>query len=224
MASPSPAEGALFFNSSSASKPPGAGVHESPPRGGGGGLAGLAAVPDWRRVLSNFAELPPGAAVELSPRALVDAAALGGPGPAEAMARHLGAAAVGADPLWRFPTVEHAFQGVKCARRVAAFTVGGELGLRARGLGLRAGLPARQARKLVLLSPAGVAAWDALSSVVMGCALRARARADPVFRRALLATAEAQLWHGAGRGVRPARMLGLEAIRAELRAAGPPSE
>jgi hypothetical protein len=139
------------------------------------------------------------------------------------MARHLGAAAVGADPLWRFPTVEHAFQGVKCARRVADFAVGGELGLRARGLGLRAGLPARQARKRVLLAPDEVAAWDRLSGAVMGCALRARARADPAFRRVLLASAEAQLWHGAGRGARPARMLALEAIRAELRAGAAPA-
>jgi hypothetical protein len=207
----------LFYNSkSSAAAPPGAG------KGGECATpdqaAELAALPriakDWRKVLSNFAA----AVVDfvVTPGHLLDAAEVAGVG--DAMRTHLGS--LPRDLRWAFPTVEHAFQGVKCLPKVDDFTATGPIGVagRAAPVFTAAGAPAQKARKAVLLTPEGVARWARVSHVVMQVAMQARASVDPLFRQVLVATGDAELWHGT-RGVPPVRMVGLEAVRRQVRGA-----
>jgi ribA/ribD-fused uncharacterized protein len=116
-----------------------------------------------------------------------------------------------------YRTVEHAFQAAKIALvdagKARSFTLesGSEL---ARG----GGLEARKQRKMVLLTPAQLAAWDAQKHRLMGAAMRAKFTQHPDLGRVLMATGEAELWHGTGRGQAPTRILDLEAVRADLRA------
>jgi ribA/ribD-fused uncharacterized protein len=116
-----------------------------------------------------------------------------------------------------YRTVEHAFQAAKIAlvdaTKAKLFTLesGSEL---ARG----GGLEARKQRKMVMLTPAQLATWNAHKHTHMGAAMRAKFTQHAELGKVLLATGSAELWHGTGRGQPPARILELEAVRAELRA------
>lgn len=112
-----------------------------------------------------------------------------------------------------FRTVEHAFQAAKIAlvdpALAATFALESQTEL-ARG----DGLAARKQRKLVLLSPAQLARWDAQKHAVMVAAMRAKFAAHADLRDTLRATGEAELWHGTGRGQAPTRIHDLEQARA----------
>lgn len=120
-----------------------------------------------------------------------------------------------------YRTVEHCFQAGKIAladpglAREFALESGSAL---ARG----DGAAARKQRKLVLLNTEQLARWEREKHVVMQSAMRAKFTQHPALRAVLLATGEAQLWHGTGRGAAPQRVWDLEAIRREALESGPP--
>lgn len=114
-----------------------------------------------------------------------------------------------------YRTVEHRFQAAKIAlvapplARQFALESGSDL---ARG----DGLAARKQRKMVMLDHAQLAAWDAVKHRVMQEAMLAKFSTHEALRAVLVATSPAELWHTAGRGVPPERILDLEAIRTQL--------
>lgn len=78
------------------------------------------------------------------------------------------------------------------------------------------GKAARGGRKMVMLSKAQLAQWDAIKDEVMAEAARAKYAACPAAAAVLLATRNAQLWHVVARSPHPARFTHLELIRDEL--------
>jgi hypothetical protein len=84
-------------------------------------------------------------------------------------------------------------------------------------LALGDGLAARKQRKMVLLTSAQLQAWDARKHDIMGAAMQAKFSQHAALRSTLLATCEAQLWHGVGRGQPPQQIRELEAVRHALR-------
>ena len=110
--------------------------------------------------------------------------------------------------------IEHAFQAAKIelqdSETAAQFALesGSEL---ARG----DGLAARKARKIVVLTPANVARWNAMSGKVMARIADAKFAQVEQARVVLAATHDAQLWHVAPRT--PAvRFTHLETIRGHI--------
>jgi ribA/ribD-fused uncharacterized protein len=120
-----------------------------------------------------------------------------------------------------YRTVEHCFQAAKIAladpalARQFALESGSEL---ARG----DGAAARKQRKLVLLNAAQLLRWEREKHAVMRSAMRAKFAQHSALRAVLLATGDAQLWHGTGRGAAPQRIWALEAIRRESAKGEPP--
>ena len=116
---------------------------------------------------------------------------------------------------FRYRSVEHAFQGQKIAmadgQKAYEFTM--DSGSR---LGLGTGLDARKARKMVVLSHEDIATWDKIKMIVMKEILYARFSTSALGRRVLLATGNAQLWHGA-RGIPKERQVWLEDVRDMVR-------
>lgn len=117
----------------------------------------------------------------------------------------------------RWRTVEHCFQGAKIAladdEAAAGFALDSGSDL-ARG----DGAAARKQRKLVVLAPAQLAAWEAKKHDVMRAAMHAKFSQNPELGELLLATGTAELWHSAGRGQAPERVFDLEEVRTALRA------
>jgi len=157
--------------------PPGSGVNETVqnPRD----YSELAAIPEWRKRLSNFWVAP-----------------------FELMGFH-------------YQTVEHAFQAYKIrladTETALQFTL--ESGSQ---LSRSDGEAARRARKLKLLTPEQLRGWEAMKDAVLLNALYAKFSQHSDLRRLLLATGNAELWHGAPR-VAKARQWQLERIRDILR-------
>jgi len=123
-----------------------------------------------------------------------------------------------ADFVWNgltYRTVEHCFQAAKIA--LADPTLAQSFALESQSALARGdGVAARKQRKLVLLDPQQLARWDREKHVVMQSAMRAKFSQHPALAAVLLATGNAQLWHGTGRGAQPQRIWDLEAIRTEL--------
>ncbi|MFI5495174.1 NADAR family protein [Actinoplanes sp. NPDC051859] len=115
-----------------------------------------------------------------------------------------------------YRTVEHAFQAAKIALvdPVLAEQFAVESGT---DLARGDGAAARKHRKLVLLDEAQVRRWDGMKHDVMRDAMRAKFSCHEALRAVLLATRDAELWHGTGRGQPPTRIAELESIRAALR-------
>jgi ribA/ribD-fused uncharacterized protein len=114
-----------------------------------------------------------------------------------------------------YRTVEHCFQAAKIA--LADPTLAREFALESQSeLAQGDGVAARKQRKLVLLDPEQLARWDREKHIVMQSAMRAKFTRHAALRNVLLATGDAQLWHGTGRGARPQRIWDLEAIRSEV--------
>lgn len=115
-----------------------------------------------------------------------------------------------------YRTVEHCFQAAKIALIDPAL---------ARLFALESGSPlsqgdgaaARKQRKMVLLDPARLRTWDARKGAVMHAAMQAKFSQHPALRSVLLATQDAELWHGTGRGQPPHRIRELESVRCALR-------
>lgn len=79
------------------------------------------------------------------------------------------------------------------------------------------GSAAQKLRKCIKLTPSELALWDSRKEDVMARAQFAKFNQNPTLRGILLATGDAELWHGAARQP-PARMMSLERVRAALRA------
>lgn len=169
----------LYFYSGSADRPPGAGVNEQV--ADPAAYAALAAVPRWRKMLSNFWV----ADFRLDGR------------------------------TWR--TVEHRFQAAKIALVDEALAA--QFALESgSALSQGDGAAARAQRKAAWLSGPALAAWEAQKHGVMRAAMAAKFEQNADLAAVLLATGEAELWHGMGRGQPPQRVFDLEAVRAGLRA------
>lgn len=114
-----------------------------------------------------------------------------------------------------YRTIEHAFQAEKIRiadpAAAAAFTVESGSNLGARG----DGLAARKQRKVVRLSRAQIAQWDATSDAAMGRIQRAKFTQCAAAAEVLLSTKRAQLWHVVPRS-KPVRFVHLERVREEL--------
>lgn len=113
-----------------------------------------------------------------------------------------------------FRTVEHMFQGYKIwfadPTRGLLFTV--ESGS---SIGLGDGEVARANRKLVTLNAGQLKKWEEMKDDVLFFALKAKFTQYPNLAKVLLATGNAELWHGAPR-VAPERQWTLEEVRKEL--------
>jgi ribA/ribD-fused uncharacterized protein len=114
-----------------------------------------------------------------------------------------------------YRTVEHAFQAAKIALVEPSLAAGFALES-GTALARGGGAEARKQRKLVLLDEAQLQEWDRRKHGVMREAMHAKFGQHPDLRAVLAATSPAELWHGAGRGQAPQRMLDLEAIRKAL--------
>ena len=79
------------------------------------------------------------------------------------------------------------------------------------------GSAAQKLRKCIKLTPSELALWNGRKESVMARAQFAKFSQNPTLREILLATGNAELWHGAARQP-AARMLSLERVRAALRA------
>jgi predicted NAD-dependent protein-ADP-ribosyltransferase YbiA (DUF1768 family) len=195
--------GKLFFHSASAPVAPGHGRHETiyPESLTTAEYSHLANNPHWRRALSNF---------WVSPFTLDG---------------------------HRWNTVEHYFQAKKLAlghtRRfedtdlfplfcldATPETVAPEFAHAVpllRHIATADGRAARSKRKLIFLTGTNLEQWDAMKDELMAQAQFAKFSQCPTLRAVLLATGDAELWHGAAR-TPPARMLSLERVRSAIRA------
>lgn len=114
-----------------------------------------------------------------------------------------------------YRTVEHAFQAAKIAlvdpalARTFTLESGSQL---AQG----DGAAARKERKMALLSSEQLRTWTARKHAVMEAAMQAKFSQHEALRSVLLATRDAELWHGVGRGQPPERILELETVRRAL--------
>lgn len=114
----------------------------------------------------------------------------------------------------RYRTAEHAFQGIKIgmvdAEKGSWFTLdsGHEIG---RGDGEMA----RKNRKLILLDNHQISEWGRVMPSVLEEILYAKFHQVPLARQVLIATRDAELWHGS-RGVPKARQFELERVREAL--------
>lgn len=108
-------------------------------------------------------------------------------------------------------TVEHAFQAEKIALANAdvAHTFSLDSGSE---LSRAGGAAAQRARKIVKLSAAQIAVWDAMKDGVMRELWHAKFTQNGAAKVMLLSTGDAELWHGAPRTPR-VRWKGLEALR-----------
>lgn len=115
----------------------------------------------------------------------------------------------------RYRTAEHAFQAekIRLVNPSLADTFSLESGT---PLSQGDGNAARAARKIAILPPAQIREWDRIKSEVMKNILLAKFTSVPEARGALLATGNAQLWHGAPRTPK-ARQFELEEVRDLLR-------
>jgi predicted NAD-dependent protein-ADP-ribosyltransferase YbiA (DUF1768 family) len=77
------------------------------------------------------------------------------------------------------------------------------------------GRAARKARKMVILSPAQLAVWDAQKKQVMQVLWKDKFTQNLAAKRILLATRQSQLWHIMPRAA-PERWVGLEELRHQL--------
>jgi ribA/ribD-fused uncharacterized protein len=112
-------------------------------------------------------------------------------------------------------SVEHCFQAAKLS--IADPVVGRTLELDSgSAIGVASGEEARRARRLVELSDAQLDIWFAMQSDVLRTALMAKFSQNPNLRVMLLATGDAELWHGC-RGTPRHRQFILEAVRETLR-------
>lgn len=170
----------LFFFSGSAAKPPGMGVNES---GNPADYKELAAIPDWRKKLSNFWVAP-----------------------------------INVDGK-NWNTVEHYFQATKLA--IANPEAANELSLDSGSeLSKGDGDLARSSRKLIELNPQQLKNWDGMKSKVLEKGLAAKFSQHPELGQLLLATKNAQLWHGTPRSPKT-QQVELERVRDTL--AGKPA-
>ena len=114
-----------------------------------------------------------------------------------------------------YRTVEHAFQAAKIAlvdpalARTFTLESGSQL---AQG----DGAAARKERKMALLSSEQLRTWTTRKHAVMEAAMQAKFSQHEALRSVLLATRDAELWHGVGRGQPPERILELETVRRAL--------
>ena len=123
----------------------------------------------------------------------------------------------------RYNTVEHAFQAAKLYipdRQIPyeesrAFKVFALDGKGTPSIAEEDGYAARRLRKLTVLSAAELAIWDATKEQVMFDAQFAKFSQNPMLREILLATRQAELWHGAPRQMM-LRMTSLEKVRTML--------
>lgn len=115
----------------------------------------------------------------------------------------------------RWNTVEHLFQAVKVSLvdKELAYTFCLDSNSE---LSQAYGSEAQKKRKIVLLSPSLLAYWEQIKHQVMYDALYAKFSQNEDMKSILLATNDAELWHGT-RGHRPSRQYSLEQVRNELR-------
>jgi predicted NAD-dependent protein-ADP-ribosyltransferase YbiA (DUF1768 family) len=113
-----------------------------------------------------------------------------------------------------YQTVEHCFQGEKISgvnsELGELFTIESDSKYSRGG-----GEMARRQRKMVMLNPSELFEWNQRKDILLERILRAKFTQVKRARQVLIATREAELWHGA-RGVPKARQLSLEKIRNDL--------
>lgn len=111
-------------------------------------------------------------------------------------------------------TVEHMFQSYKIniANPQIAWSFCINSGSQ---LSISDGSEAQKNRKAVVLSPEQLKQWEALKDTILYTALKAKFTQHPSLRELLLATGNAELWHGAPRTT-ASRQFILERVRSEL--------
>lgn len=116
-----------------------------------------------------------------------------------------------------YNTIEHVFQAQKIALvdpdKAKWFTVEQSRD----DIGTGDGLMARRNRMLVLLPEPLIRKWSSMSDSVMAEAARCKYAACDVARQVLMATGDAELWHGVGKG-QAVRFRYLEVLREQFRA------
>jgi len=162
----------FMFFSQAGKRPPGCGAQEEIPRERRDDFAALAAIPDWRRKLSNFYRSP--ITLEIPSVAARDWMSV----------EHY------------FQAYKLSLADPDAAARLSIS--GGALGA---GDDHTAGLEARKQRKAVLLNTPLLAHWDTIKWAVMESALREKFSADP-FAEILACTLDAHLTHIPGRARR----------------------
>lgn len=176
----------LFYYSGSADKPPGKGVNEYVRESNK--YAELAMIPNWRRILSNFYVSP----------FILD---IRGKGP------------ITSGPH-RYNSAEHAFQGMKIS--IADKSKGYLFSLDSDSqLSKGSGDDARRQRKMVILNASQLGEWNRIQDQILGDILYAKFSQVPIAQKVLLATRDAELWHGT-RGSPKARQYILEQVREKL--------
>lgn len=181
----------LFFHSKSAQKVAGNGANEAV--ADPAAYAALNRTPQWRSVLSNF---------WTAPFRYTDG--------------------------YTYNSVEHCFQAQKIwlpnsplrsggaaipFPESMAFTFTQDSGS---VLGLADGGVAQSMRKMMVLTPGELTHWGNMKDEVMEAAQLAKFSQNPELWEILLATGEAELWHGAARQ-KPSRMISLERVRSALK-------
>lgn len=113
-----------------------------------------------------------------------------------------------------YRTAEHAFQGMKISlvdeSKGKLFTLESDSPL-SHGNGEMA----RKNRKIVILNENQLREWNRMKDEIMEGILRSKFTQDLHSKRVLLATKDAELWHGA-RGIPNSRQVILEKIRKEI--------
>ena len=113
-----------------------------------------------------------------------------------------------------YKTVEHAFQGCKIS--IANKEKGKQFALESNSsLANGNGASAQKNRKMVNLSEVQLAHWDNAKNKIMKDIMRAKFTQIDFAKTVLLATKNAQLWHGT-RCIPKTRQLSLEQIRREI--------
>lgn len=115
----------------------------------------------------------------------------------------------------RYKTVEHAFQGMKIC------TVNDNLGYTfcmdsQSILSMGGGDAARRARKIAIMNSTQIQSWNRSKDDIMRDILMAKFVSDMGAARTLIATLNAELWHGAPR-VAKERQYSLESVRSSIR-------
>ena len=115
----------------------------------------------------------------------------------------------------KYNSVEHAFQASKI--NIASPKIAKTFEIDSKSeLGLGDGLMARKARKIVVLNKKNIEDWDKIKHETMINIWRAKYAQCEISKKVLLATNNAELWHGMMRS-RPIRQIGLELVREEIK-------
>ncbi len=114
----------------------------------------------------------------------------------------------------KYNSTEHAFQARKIHIANPELAKNFESDSKS-DIGKGDGLVARRARKLIILNKEQIKKWDEIKDEIMLNIWRAKYSQCDIAKEVLLATNNAELWHGMPRS-KPIRQINLELVREEL--------